>query len=49
MAHHRHRDSAYCAAFVKVLYPCCESTPRATALSLFGEAALGAGTGRTTL
>lgn len=37
----RHRDSAYCAAFVRVLYPCCEALPRAVGLSLFREAAVG--------
>ena len=40
-AHARHRDSAYCAAFVRVLHPCCEALPRAVGLSLFREAAVG--------
>jgi len=40
-AYARHRDSAYCAAFVGALTPCCEVLPRAIALSLFREAALG--------
>jgi quinol monooxygenase YgiN len=40
-AYAKHRDSTYCAAFVKVLYPCCEALPRAVALTLFREAALG--------
>jgi quinol monooxygenase YgiN len=44
-AYARHRDSAYCAAFVRVLYPCCEALPRAVGLSLFREAAVGVGAG----
>lgn len=41
-AHNKHRDSSYCAAFVKVLYPCCVDTPRMTPLALFREAAISA-------
>jgi quinol monooxygenase YgiN len=41
-AHKRHRESEYCAAFVRVLYPCCEAAPHMVALSLNREAATGA-------
>jgi quinol monooxygenase YgiN len=37
----RHRDSDYCAAFVSVLYPCCEAPPHTVSLALNREAALG--------
>jgi quinol monooxygenase YgiN len=40
-AHARHRDSAYCADFVKLLYPCCDKRPETLDLSLYREAALG--------
>ncbi len=40
-AHRKHQESAYCAEFVKLLYPCCVETPRPMQLSLYREAALG--------
>lgn len=40
-AHVRHRESAYCADFVKTLYPCCEKKPVPLDLRLVREAALG--------
>jgi quinol monooxygenase YgiN/uncharacterized protein YndB with AHSA1/START domain len=40
-AHHAHLDSAHCKAFASRLYPLCEQEPRAVALALGKEAALG--------
>lgn len=38
-AHAKHRGSAYCADFVKTLYPCREQKPEPVNLELFREAA----------
>ena len=44
-AYTRHRNSEHCAAFVSILYPCCEALPRAIGLSLYREAAVGVESG----